>query len=209
MITREEWLRHAVEMLDTELFDGDLDTINHKFQINCGICPGKKQSNTIQPYDGENVKLEDFFPTTISIDHKISDPIDRLGILARECVFAFFNEKGNNKRVRRLMEKYYFHAPFTSYNPSPYLIEILNIVHKMLVGKYGEFPGETVIVYPKEKKESKKNTLVLFCPDCGFEVKVNRKAFEKNKSGLPTCGCGSKMAMDLTDENENQENTQS
>ena len=191
-------------MLDTELFDGDLDTINHKFQINCGICPGKKQSNTIQPYDGENVKLEDFFPTTISIDHKISDPIDRLGILARECVFAFFNEKGNNKRVRRLMEKYYFQAPFTSYNPSPYLVEILNIVHKMLVSKYGEFPGETVIVYPKEKKESKKNTLLVFCPNCDYQVKVSRKMYEKYGQGTPTCICGAKMAIDQ----ENEENKQ-
>lgn len=206
-MTREEWLRHAVEMLDTELFDGDLDTINHKFQINCGICPGKKQSNTIQPYDGENVKLEDFFPTTISIDHKISDPIERLGVLARECVFAFFNEKGNNKRVKSLMEKYYFHAPFTSYNPSPYLIEILTIINTTLVKKYGEFPGETVIVYPKEKKEGKKNTFVLFCPDCGYQIKVSRKMHEKHGQGLPTCVCGSKMAVDCED--ENQENTQS
>lgn len=206
MITREEWLRHAVEMLDTELFDGDLDTINHKFQINCGICPGKKMSNTIQPYDGENVKLEDFFPTTISIDHKISDPIDRLGILARECVFAFFNEKGNNKRVRKLMEKYYFQTPFTSYNPSAYLVEILTIVHKMLVSKYGEFPGETVIIYPKEKKEGKKNTVVMFCPECGYEIKVSRKMHEKHGQGYPTCVCGAKMAIDCED--ENQENTE-
>lgn len=206
-MTREEWLRHAVEMLDTELFDGDLDTINHKFQINCGICPGKKQSNTIQPYDGENVKLEDFFPTTISIDHKISDPIERLGILARECVFAFFNEKGNNKRVKSLMEKYYFHAPFTSYNPSPYLIEILTIINNALEKKYGKFPGEAVIVYPKEKKEGKKNTFVLFCPDCGYQIKVSRKMHEKHGQGLPTCVCGSKMAVDCED--ENQENAQS
>lgn len=201
-MTREEWLRHAVEMLDTELFDGDLDTINHKFQINCGICPGKKQSNTIQPYDGENVKLEDFFPTTISIDHKISDPIERLGVLARECVFAFFNEKGNNKRVKSLMEKYYFHAPFTSYNPSPYLIEILTIINTTLVKKYGEFPGETVIVYPKEKKEGKKNTLLVFCPNCDYQVKVSRKMYEKHGQGTPTCICGAKMAIDQ----ENEEN---
>ena len=80
-MTREEWLRHAVEMIDAEIFEGDLDTINHQFQINCGNCPGKKLSSTIQPYDGENVKLEDFFPTTISISHTIKDPIDLLGNL--------------------------------------------------------------------------------------------------------------------------------
>lgn len=206
-MTREEWLRHAVEMLDTELFDGDLDILNHNFQINCGICPGKKLSHTIQPYDGENVKLEDFFPTTISIDHKIKDPVEMLGVLARECVFAFFNEKGVTKRTKKLFEKYYFEAPFTAYNPSPYLKEIINIIYKRMIAKYGEFPGETVIVYPKEKKEGKKNTILLFCPECGYEIKVSRKMHEKHGQGTPTCICGCKMGVDCED--ETQENTQS
>jgi hypothetical protein len=33
-----------------------------------------------------------------------------------------------------------------------------------------------------------------------MEYKVNRKTFEKSKSGLPTCGCGTKMAIDMSDE---------
>ena len=205
-MTREEWLRKAVEMLDVEIFEGDLDTINHKFQINCGIVPGKKLTNTIQPYDGEEVKLEDFFATTISVSHTIKDPIEMLGNLARECVFAFFNEKKINKHTKRLFEKYYFEAPFTSYNPSSYLIELLNIIYKKMVAQHGEFPGETVVIYPKEKKEGKKNTLVLFCPDCGYEIKVSRKMHEKHGQGAPTCVCGSKMALDCEDENENTEN---
>ena len=104
------------------------------------------------------------------------------------------------------MEKYYFQSPFTSYNPSAYLVEILTIVHKMLVSKYGEFPGETVIIYPKEKKEGKKNTVVMFCPECGYEIKVSRKMHEKHGQGYPTCVCGAKMAIDCED--ENQENTE-
>lgn len=201
-MTREEWLRYAVEMIDTEIFEGDLDTINHQFQINCGICPGKKLSNTIQPYDGENVKLEDFFPTTISISHTIKDPVEILGNLTRECIFAFFNEKSINKRVKKLFEKYYFEAPFTSYNPSEYLKTLLNSVYRQMVDKYGKFPGETVVVYPKEKKDGKKNTLVIFCPNCGMEYKVSRKTWEKSTSGFPTCGCGAKMALDCEDENK-------
>ena len=105
-MTREEWLTKAVELIDIEVFKGDLDTINHKFQINCGICPGKKLSTTIQPYDGEDVKLDDFFPTTISINHQIKNPVEMLGILARECVFAFFNESKLNKRTKKLFDKY-------------------------------------------------------------------------------------------------------
>ena len=201
-MTREEWLRKAVEMLDAEIFEGDLDTVNHGYQINCGIVPGKKLTTTIQPYDGEEVKLEDFFATTISVSHTIKDPIEMLGNLARECVFAFFNEKKVNKRVKRLFEKYYFEAPFSSYNPSSYLVDLLNIVHKKMVDKYGEFPGETVVVYPKEKKEGKKNTLLVFCPNCDYQVKVSRKMYEKYGQGTPTCVCGAKMAIDQ----ENEEN---
>lgn len=201
-MTREEWLRKAVEMLDAEIFEGDLDTVNHGYQINCGIVPGKKLTTTIQPYDGEEVKLEDFFATTISVSHTIKDPIEMLGNLARECVFAFFNEKKVNKRVKRLFEKYYFEAPFSSYNPSSYLVDLLNIVHKKMVDKYGEFPGETVVVYPKEKKEGKKNTIVMFCPNCDYCVKVSRKLFEKHGQGTPTCVCGTKMGIDCDDESQ-------
>ena len=201
-MTREEWLRKAVEMLDAEIFEGDLDTVNHGYQINCGIVPGKRLTTTIQPYDGEEVKLEDFFATTISVSHTIKDPIEMLGNLARECVFAFFNEKKVNKRVKRLFEKYYFEAPFSSYNPSSYLVDLLNIVHKKMVDKYGEFPGETVVVYPKEKKEGKKNTLLLFCPTCGYEIKVSRKMHEKHGQGTPTCVCGAKMGIDCDDESQ-------
>ena len=206
-MTREEWLIHAVQKIDTEIFDGDLDTINHGFQINCGIIPGKKLTNTIQPYDGENVKLEDFFPTTISVSHTIADPIEMLIQLTRECIFAFFNEKKLNKRSKKLLEKYYFEAPFSSCNPSPYLKEIINIVYKQMVAEFGKFPGSTVVTYPKEKKEGKKNTLVMFCPECGYEIKVSRKMHEKHGQGTPTCVCGAKMGLDCDDETE--ENTQS
>ena len=201
-MTREEWLRRAVEMLDAEIFEGDLDTLNHGFQINCGIVPGKKLTTTIQPYDGEEVKLEDFFATTISVSHTIKDPIEMLGNLARECVFAFFNEKKVNKRTKRLFEKYYFEAPFTSYNPSSYLIDLINVVYKKMVDKYGKFPGETVVIYPKEKKEGKKTVLEVFCPQCDYQIKVSRKMYEKHGQGTPTCICGAKMAVDCEDENQ-------
>ena len=199
-MTREEWLIHAVQKIDAEIFEGDLDTINHGFQINCGIVPGKKLTSTIQPYDGENVKLEDFFPTTISVSHTVADPIEMLTNLVRECIFAFFNEKKLNKRTKKLLEKYYFEEPYSGCHPSEYLKNIIAIVYKQMVNEYGEFPGSTVVVYPKEKKEGKKNTIVMFCPECGYEIKVSRKMHEKHGQGTPTCVCGAKMGIDCEDE---------
>ena len=208
-MTREEWLRHAVETLDEVVFQGDLDILNHGYQIGCGKCPGKKLTECVQPFDGEDVKLEDFFPTTISVSYTIKDPIEMLGNLALECIHAFFNEKKVNKKFKKLAEKYYFDTPYTSYHPTPYLKDLLKDVYARMKKEYGEFPGKPVVFHPKEKKEGKKNTLVFFCPSCGFELKASRKEVEKHGNGCPTCPCGTKMGIDYGDESESTESQDS
>lgn len=205
VITREKWLRHAVEMLDTKLFNGDLDLFNRQYQVSIGRCPGQKMSESVFPFDGENVSLDDFFPVTMQVDWTIKDPIDLLGNLALECIHAFFDERRVNKKFKALAEKYYFDKPYNKFTPTSVLRDILEDVHKSLVKEYGEFPGYPVVFHTKPKKEGKKNTLVLFCPNCGMEYKVNRKAWEKNTNGLPTCGCGTKMGVDLTEEGNEEE----
>lgn len=204
LITREKWLRHAVEMLDTKLFNGDLDLFNRQYQVSVGRCPGQKMSESVFPYDGENVNLDDFFPVTMQVDWTIKDPIELLGNLALECIHAFFDERKINKKFKALAEKYYFDKPYNKFTPTSVLTDILEDVHKSLVSEYGEFPGYPVVFHPKPKKEGKKSTLVLFCPNCGMEYKVNRKAWEKNTNGMPTCGCGTKMGLDLTEENDEE-----
>jgi tryptophanyl-tRNA synthetase len=95
------------------------------------------------------------------------------------------------------------------YSPTLYLEDILSEVHRELVKNYGDFPGYPVVFKEKPKKEGKKSSFTLFCPNCALEVKVNRKAWEKNTYGLPTCGCGTKMGVDLEDEiNENTNETE-
>lgn len=200
LITREKWLRHAVELLDTELFNGDLDLFNRQYQVSVGRCPGKKMAETVFPFAGEDVTLDDFFPVTIQISWTIKDPVEMLGVLALECIHAFFNEPKVNKRFKQLADKYYFEKPYNTYTPTTMLEDILKEVHKELVNNYGDFPGYPVVFKDKPKKEGKKSTLVLFCPNCALEVKVNRKTWEKNTYGLPTCGCGTKMGVDLEDE---------
>ena len=206
VITREKWLRHAVEMLDTKLFNGDLDLFNRQYQVSIGRCTGQTLSESVFPFDGENVSLDDFFPVTMQVDWTIKDPIDLLGNLALECIHAFFDERRVNKKFKALAEKYYFDKPYNKFTPTSVLRDILEDVHTSLVKEYGEFPGYPVVFHPKPKKEGKPNTLVLFCPNCGMEYKVNRKAWEKNTKGLPTCGCGTKMGVDLTEEGNEEEN---
>ncbi len=202
MITREEWLRRAVEELDRQLFEGDLHLDEHQFQISCGPLGGKQLAKCFQPSQDEQVSLDDFFPTTIIVSHSIKDPIEMLGGLALCCISAFMGIEGKGKAFRKAADKYYFEAPFTSYNPSDYLKEILGIVYKNLIKDVGEFPGKPVIIPPKGKKEGKKSSLTLFCPSCHYELKVKRSTFEKYGEKCPTCPCGTRMGVDLSDEEE-------
>ena len=205
VITREKWLRHAVELLDTKLFNGDLDLFNRQYQVSIGRCGGKKGSEVVFPYQGEDVSLDDFFPVSIQVSWSIVDPVEMLGNLAQACIHAFFDEPKCNKRFRQLADKYYFEAPYHKYSPSSHLIDILNEVYAELVKDYGEFPGYPIVIRPKEKKPGKKNTLVMFCPNCDYQVNVKRKVWEKNGQGTCTCVCGTKMGIDLTDETDEQQ----
>ena len=208
-ITREKWLRAAIEELDSRLFSGDLNIMERQYQVSVGRCPGKKTSESVQPFDGEDVTLDDFFPTTIQVSWTIKDPIEMLGCLALECIHAFFDEPKTNKRFKKLAEKYYFDAPYTKYTPTPYLEDVLNEVYKSLVKTYGEFPGYAVVFHPKPKKEGKKNTLTMFCPNCGYEVHVKRKIWEANGQKTCICVCGTHMGIDLTEEyNEEEQDTE-
>lgn len=204
-MVREEWLRHAVEELDSVVFEGDLDIFNHNFQIACGRCPGTKSTESIQPYDGEDVNLDDFFPTTISVNFTLKDIDEMLIALTYECIHAFFNVKGTTKQFKQLAEKYYFEKPYSQPHASDHLLGLIAVVRANLEKKYGKFPGQPVVFHKKEKKEGKKNFIVAFCPECGYEAKVSRKVFDAHNGGLPTCVCGTKMAQDLTEEEPKDE----
>jgi hypothetical protein len=200
-MTREEWLRHAVEELDAQLFDGDLNILEHGYQIGTGKCGGQKLTECVQPFDGEDVTLEDFFPTTISVSYSIKDPIEMLGALALECIHAFFNEqKASTKRFKALAQKYYFDKPYNSYHPTKYLIDILEETYKIIVKQWGTYPGKPVVIHKNESKEKKKNTYTYTCPNCGWSCKVTKKMYEKYKSTGPVCPCGAHLAVDVEDE---------
>ena len=154
-ITREKWLRHAVELLDTKLFNGDLDLFNRQYQVGVGRCPGQKGGETVFPFDGEDVSLDDFFPVTMQVSWTIKDPIEMLGNLALECVRAFFDERKMSKRFKQFCDKYYFEKPYNKYTPTSMLKDILEDVHKELVKNYGDFPGYPIVFHPKPKKEGK------------------------------------------------------
>lgn len=204
MITREEWLRHAVEILDADLFKGGLDLLNTNYQISCSWVRGKKVTEVFFPYDGADVQIDDFFPNTIHVSCTCSDPKEMLANLAYSCIQCFYGmRRTTGKKFATLAESFYFDAPYKKCNPSEYLMEIIDNVYQKLVVRYGEFPGKPIKIHKKETNEKrKKNRLKIFCPSCEYEATVYRKVFEKHGKQLPTCCCGAKMALDLEDEQE-------
>lgn len=201
----EEWLKKSVEILDKELFNGDLDLLNHPYQISWGRCKGSKNTETVQPSDNENITLQDFFPTTIAISYTVNEPQMLLTNIAYECIHAFFNEKKCNKRFKELAKKYYFEAPYSKCNASEFLKEIIERVYNKMLEDFGEFPNKAVKFPEKDKKQRKKHKYIMFCPSCGYEVTVSDKTLKKYGNGSLTCVCGNKMGIDLSDEEQEKE----
>lgn len=199
MITHEEWIHAAIQELDNFVFEGDLDTLNHGYQCSWGRVKGRRVTETHQPGDVEDLPYEQFFPTTIALDFKQADPMTIMANLAHECIKAFFGvSKG--KRFKKLAEKYYFEEPYKEVHPSPYLQDLLKDALDATVKKVGDWPGNAV-VFPKPKQTEKKiNKYTLFCPECGMEVTISKKMFDKHNGAMPTCACGAKFARDCEEE---------
>lgn len=211
-MTREEWLRLAIEKLNSNLFNGDLDLLNNPYQVSVGVTStnifNRGRTYTVFfPYDGEDPTLDDFFPVTMIVDHAIKDPVEMLEALALACIRAFFNHKKDNKKFKKHAEDYYFEQVDKQLVASDYLKSILNGVYGVMVRNYGDYPGKAVVQHVKEKtdKERQKNTIKMFCPNCDFETKTSRKVFEKYGQKCPVCVCGTQMAVDLEDENNESE----
>lgn len=202
-MVREEWLRKAVELLDADVFNGGLDVLNNNYQIACGWTKRGKMSEVIFPYDGADVQLDDLFPNTIHVSVTCADPIEMLTNLAYSCIQCFYGIRSTkSKKFKTLAESFYFDHPYNKCTPSSYLLDLIKGVYDKMVVRYGEFPGKAIIIRKKEKAAKSKNTIKMFCPECGYEMKTTKKMFEKHGSKLPTCVCGTKMALDLEDEDE-------
>lgn len=202
-ISREEWLRHAVEEIDKQIFDGALELdVHHDFQIACGWCKGPKAlGETIFPYQGEDVELDDFFPVTIHINcsNKITDPIMLLEVLTHECIHAFFDIRDHKKAFAIKAKIAGFEKPYRELNVSQSLKDRCIAINMTMKEKWGEWPGKAIVIKKKEK-EKKKNSFLIFCPNCGMEMHISKKMLDKHGRSMPTCPCGAKMALDESEE---------
>ena len=203
MITREEWLRNAVEKLNAGLFNGELDILGHPYQISTGRTRWDDSVEVFSPYQGEDATMDDFFPTTIVVSHLIKDPIELLSAVALGCIQTFYGYPQRNKKFKKEAERFYYEFDKRTPVITEYLHGILFNVYGQMVKQYGDYPGKPVSIHKVAPKEKQKNTLTLFCPNCDFTLKVSKKVFEKYGQKTPTCVCGAKMAVDFDEEENN------
>lgn len=188
--TREEWLRAAVDLINRDIYGGEMDIV--EYQISPALLGKTKLGETVMPYQGENVGLDDFFPPTIHVDEKIKGTGMLIAVIAHEMIHAFKDIKKHGKAFGAVAGPVGFEKPYAKLSTN----EDLTAKCKEIAHKLGPYPGVPVKPAEKEKKP-KTFSGKIFCPECGYELRVKEKAFKKY--GLPTCSCGAKMALDMED----------
>lgn len=203
MITREEWLYKCVDIINDYIFDGEFDIQNIKFQIACGWCKSQKAlGETIFPYDGEDITLDDCFPITIHISVKEDDECKIIGILTHEMIHAFANIRNHGKDFKKIAKRIGFQEKITELHINDELSDKIKCVKNIMHDKYGEFPGKAINLHLRKKKEHNKNIFKLYCPQCGFNVKA--KKTDVDKFGRPSCACGTLMTLDIEEHEDNE-----
>ena len=203
-LTREDWLRKCVTMINERIFDNGIELDKEDYQIACGWCKSSKAiGETVFPYEGEDVELDDFFPVTIHMSVTEESITDMIGALVHECIHAFFKVKNHSKEFAYHAKRVGFEKPYTQLHMGEELkIEVEDIYSEMK-RLYGDFPGKLIKGKKKSDKEKKKSVFKLFCPDCGFTVKAKKD--DVDKFGRPRCACGGLMALDLEDYEDNED----
>lgn len=201
-VTREEWLKAAVNSINESVFGGAYEV--DKLQISIGRPKGKALGETVvTDFDKEDVSMDDFFPPTVFISPLIKEPIHILSAITHELIHAYETmSPRHSKAFKFKAEEVGFIDKKTDYQMGEMLESTLKGVLDELTTSYGVWPGVAITApakKEKEEKEKKTNAIVYFCPECGFELKASKKSAEEHP-GMPTCVCGCKMGIDNGEE---------
>lgn len=206
-VTREEWLKAAVALVNKHVFNDEYEV--SQLQISIGRPKGKALGETVvTDFNKEDVSMDDFFPPTVFISPLIKEPIQILIAITHELIHAYETmSPRHSKAFKQKAEEVGFIDKKTDYQINDALETTLNGVLDLLVSQYGKWPGVAITTPTKkesDEKTKKTNTIVYFCPECGFELKTSKKLAEEHP-GSPTCVCGCKMGIDIGEEPNNEQ----
>lgn len=197
MQTREQWLEKLTQRLNALFYKAE--KVVPKIRISCGW-PSKSARSILRRSVGECFppEMSDDNTTEIFISPFLDDSIEVGATLVHElCHAVLWCRHGHGHVFRNLAIKVGLRGPM----PSTYAGEELTKRLNDLMSQIGPYPHARIDpdayvksgIYKKDKTRLKK--VKCSNPMCGCIIRMTQ--FWINK-GLPTCFCGEKMRVDIS-----------
>lgn len=190
MITREQWLEQATEMLRGGIFkDAEArlpvgsTAIIPPVRVSVGFPGGGSARKRI----GEcwNGKASDDGIPQVFISPVLSDSVRVLDVLVHEVIHAIVPDAGHKAPFKRIAVAVGLTGKMTATVAGPELEARL----KTMVTTLGEYPHAKINLSSRKKQTTR--MLKLECKSCGFICRASQKAIDEH--GIPTCACGERL----------------
>ena len=191
--TREEWLNAAMILLHDLFGKANLD-LPAKIKVSCGW-----------PYNKAGAKgriigqcFKDICSAggfnEIFISPVLQDPIKVLEVLVHEMCHAAENCKSKHGAgFKKIALAVGLTGKMTATEAGPELLKTL----EDMVETLGVYPHSTLNVSKQQKKQTTR-LLKVYCPDCGYTVRITRAWINQ---AVPDCPlCGKEMTVDKPEE---------
>lgn len=180
---REEWLTRAIPDLESMI-------------VNAGAPALKAVRVTVSwPASGHKGKAigECYHPSVsadgssqITINPKLNDPVEVLGVLLHELIHASVGiDCGHKGAFKRTAKRVGLAGKMKATTPGPELTLRL----KGMLTQLGAFPHSPMSMGVRQKVQTTR-LLKIECPSCGYTCRTTSKWIE---AGYPTCPCGEEM----------------
>ena len=132
-VTREEWLKAAVGLVNKYVFNDEYEV--SQLQISIGRPKGKALGETVvTDFNKEDVSMDDFFPPTVFISPLIKEPIQILIAITHELIHAYETmSPRHSKAFKQKAEEVGFIDKKTDYQINDALETTLNSVLNLLI----------------------------------------------------------------------------
>lgn len=184
--TREQWLERAAALMRESLIP---QLASYRWRVSCGW-PHKAAVARTARRVGEcwyPERSADHTGHNLFISPALQDPIAVLQTLAHELIHVAAGPNiGHKGAFVKIAKAISFKGPWTSTPATPELIGRLNGLFVNL----GPYPHAAIDKSGRKKRGTR--LLKVFCGNCGYTIRTTQQWID---TGLPTCACGSEMAL--------------
>jgi len=187
-LNREDWLQKAAKELDPLLTEAGGPSV--EVHVSIGF-PSKSSLSLKRRRIGEcwDPSCSNDKKAQIFISPLLNDPVTVLATLLHEQIHASVGTKEGHKGLfRKVAKASGLEGKMTATVPG----EKLTAKLVEISGRLGPLPHPNFDPSLKVRKVAKTYLLKVECPECGYTIRVTQKWMDM---GLPTCACGSEMAV--------------